>query len=591
MASSSYKPTDRSQGWLGKYGQGKTVTRAFLMGEGFTNEDMDGRPVIGICNSWSELNNCNIHLHDVAEAVKRGVWQAGGLPLEFPVISLGEVFMHPTTMMFRNLMAMDVEEMIRAQPLDGVVCLSSCDKTTPAMLMGLASANIPSILVTGGPSLSGRYRGRDVGTTDYTKLDAELRAGLVTDEDMMEFEAGYKRSVGHCEVMGTASTMTSLAEAMGMCLSGSANIPAVDARRYRAAEQSGRQIVELVKRGITPSDIITRTSLENAIRVSMAIGGSTNMVIHLVALAGRLGIDLPLDLFDSISRSTPFIVNVKPSGEYMMNEVFEAGGVPAVMKELEPLLHTDCITVTGKSIGENLQTATRSRDHEVIRPLDNPLYPEGGTAILRGNLCPNGAVIKQTAASERLLVHRGPAVCFDSNQALHDALHDENYDLDPDAVIIQRYQGPLGYPGMPETGGGVAVPIKLIRRGIRDIVRITDARMSGTAFGTTVLHVSPEAAAGGPLAAVRDGDTIELDVHARTLNVRISDEEMRDRLRAWKSPVPTNVRGYHWLYLNHVLQADEGCDFDFCRARGRTRDEMGSGLPPTENIAGERAAD
>jgi L-arabonate dehydrase len=587
VASSSYKPTNRSQGWLGKYGQGRTVTRAFLMGEGFTNEDMDGRPVIGICNSWSELNNCNVHLNDVAAAVKRGVWQAGGLPLEFPVISLGEVFMHPTTMMFRNLMAMDVEEMIRAQPLDGVVCLSSCDKTTPAMLMGLASADIPAILVTGGPSLSGRFRGRDVGTTDYTKMDAELRAGLVTDEDMMEFEAGYKRSVGHCEVMGTASTMTSLAEAMGMCLTGHANIPAVDARRYRTAEASGRQIVELVKRGIKPSDIITRQSLENAIRVSMAIGGSTNMVIHLVALAGRLGIDLPLSVFDEISRATPFIVNVKPSGEYMMNEVFEAGGVPAVMKELEPLLHGDCITVTGKTITENLANAPRSRDHDVIRPLDNPLYPEGGTAILYGNLCPNGAVIKQTAATESLLVHRGPAVCFDSNEALHAALHDDDYELDPNAVIIQRYQGPLGYPGMPETGGGVAVPIKLIRQGVRDIVRITDARMSGTAFGTTVLHVSPEAAAGGPLAAVRDGDIIELNVHERTLNVLISDEEMQSRLRAWKSPVPTNVRGYHWLYLNHVTQAHEGCDFDFARATGLTKDEMGSGIPPTETEAAD----
>ncbi len=590
MASSTYKPTARSQGWLGKYGVGRTVTRAFLMGEGYSSDDMDGRPVIGICNSWSELNNCNVHLNDVAAAVKRGVWQAGGLPLEFPVISLGEVFMHPTTMMFRNLMAMDVEEMIRAQPLDGVVCLSSCDKTTPAMMMGLASADVPAILVTGGPSLSGRYRGKDVGTTDYTKMDAELRAGLVTDEDMQEFEGGYKRSVGHCEVMGTASTMTSLAEAMGLCLTGSANIPAVDARRYRSAEQSGKQIVEIVKQGIKPSDIITRKSLENAIRVSMAIGGSTNMVIHLVALAGRLGIDLPLSVFDEISRSTPFIVNVKPSGEYMMNEVFEAGGIPAVMKELEPLLHTDCITVSGKTVRENLANAPRSLDQNVIRSLDNPLSNEGGTAILTGNLAPFGAVIKQTAASAHLLVHRGPAVCFNSNDELHAALHDENYDLDPDAVIIQRYQGPLGFPGMPETGGGVAVPIKLIRRGIRDIVRVTDARMSGTAFGTTILHVSPEAAAGGPLAAVRDGDIIELDVPGRKLNVLISDEEMAARLAEWRSPVPTDARGYHWLYLNHVTQAHEGCDFDFARARGLQRtDHLPDGVPPTEESS--RAAD
>ena len=582
MASSSHRPFGGSQGWL-RAGRPETrlVSRAFLMGQGFTQGDMDDKPVIGICNSWSELNNCNYHLREVAEAVKRGVWQAGGLPLEFPVISLGETFMYPTTMLFRNLMAMDVEEMIRAQPLDGVVCLSSCDKTTPAMLMGLASANIPSILVTGGPSLHGRYRGRDVGTTDYTKMDAEHRAGLVSDEEMAEFEGGYKRSVGHCEVMGTASTMTSLAEAMGMCLTGSANIPAVDARRHRTAEDAGRQIVELTKAGILPSHIITRQSLENAIRVSMAIGGSTNMVIHLVAIAGRLGIDLPLSLFDELSRSTPWLVNVKPSGEFMMNEMFEAGGVPAVMKEIESLLHPDCVTVTGKTIRENLATAPHSHDHTVIRPLDNPLGPEGGTAILTGNLAPHGCVIKQTAASAHLLVHRGPAVCFDSNAALHAALHDDAYELDPNAVIVQRYQGPLGFPGMPETGGGVAVPIKLIRQGIRDIVRITDARMSGTAFGTTVLHISPEAASGGPLAAVRDGDIIELNVPERTLNVLISDEEMQARLAEWKSPVKTNARGYEWLYLNHVNQAHEGCDFDFARLRPENADAEGRVLDKT----------
>ncbi|HEX5504582.1 MAG TPA: dihydroxy-acid dehydratase [Thermomicrobiales bacterium] len=559
---------------LGRFGTGNTISRAFLMGEGYSPSDLDGRPVIGICNSWSELNNCNIHLQAVADAVKRGVWQAGGLPLEFPVISLGETFMHPTTMMFRNLMAMDVEEMIRAQPLDGVVLLSSCDKTTPAMVMGAASANIPAILVTGGPSLSGRYRGRDVGTTDYTKLEAEHRAGLVTDEDVMEFEAGYKRSVGHCEVMGTASTMTSLAEAMGFCLPGSANIPAVDARRYRSAEEAGKQIIEIVRRGIRPADIITRQSLENAIRVSMAIGGSTNAVVHLVAYAGRLGIDLPLSVFDALSRSTPFLVNVKPSGQYMMNEVFEAGGVPAVMNEIASLLHRDCLTVTGETIGANLARFGGSRDHEVIRPLSNPLNPEGGTAILHGNLAPHGAVIKQTAASPHLLVHRGPAVVFDTNEALQAALRDDDYDLDPDAVIVQRNQGPLGYPGMPETGGGVAVPNKLMRRGIRDIVRITDARMSGTAFGTTVLHVSPEAAAGGPLAAVRDGDIIELNVPERTLNVLVPDEELRARLRGWRPALPATARGYHWLYLNHVLQAHEGADFDFARHDARPRDPL-----------------
>jgi dihydroxy-acid dehydratase len=549
---------------------------------GYTDEDMNDRPIVGICNPWSELNNCNAHFKLLAEAVKRGVWQAGGLPLEFPVISLGEVFISPTTMLYRNLMAMDVEEMIRAQPLDGVVLLASCDKTTPAMIMGAASADVPAIFVTGGPSLSGRFRGRDVGTTDFIKLEAELRSGLATDADMLEFEDGYKCSVGHCEVMGTASTMTSLAEAMGLCLPGSAAIPAVDARRYRSAAEAGRQIVELVRRDIKPSDLITRESLENAIRVDMAIGGSTNAVVHLIAIAGRRGIDLPLARFDELSRTTPFLVNVKPSGQHMMREVFEAGGVPAVMKEIEPLLHTDCLTVTGRTIGENLASARGSRDHDVIRPLANPLHPEGGTAILHGNLAPHGAVIKQTAASPDLLVHRGPALVFDSFEELQRVLRDEDFDMDPATVIVQRNQGPLGYPGMPETGGSLAVPIKLMRRGVRDVVKITDARMSGTAFGTTVLQVSPEAAAGGPLAAVRNGDTIELDVPRRTLNVLLSDEELRARLRAWTSPVrKEESRGYLWLFLNHVLQAHEGCDFDFARANG-LRSRASSGAASTD---------
>jgi L-arabonate dehydrase len=561
-------PLPSRSSWLGPYGTGRTVTRAFLKGQGYTDEDMDGRPIIGICNSWSELNNCNAHLRILAESVKRGVLQAGGLPLEFPVISLGEVFIAPTTMLYRNLMAMDVEEMIRAQPLNGVVLLSSCDKTTPAMMMGAASANVPSILVTGGPSISGRFRGLDVGTTDFLKLDAEYRSGLATDADMMEFEDGYKCSVGHCEVMGTASTMTSLAEAMGWSLPGSANIPAVDARRYRSAAAAGRQIVELVRRDIKPSAIVTRASIENAIRVDMAIGGSTNAVIHLIALAGRLGIDLPLSVFDDLSRTTPFLVNVKPSGRYMMQEVFEAGGIPAVMKEIEPLLHAQCLTVTGKTVSENLAEAKGSRNHEVIRPMSNPLHSEGGTAILHGNLAPDGAVIKQTAATPGLLVHRGPALVFDTNDELQAVLRDEDFDMDDNTVIVQRNQGPLGYPGMPETGGSVAVPIKLMRRGVRDVVKITDARMSGTAFGTTVLHVSPESAAGGPLAAVRTGDIVELNVPNRSLNVLISDEEMQDRLRAWQSPVREDTRGYLWLFLNHVLQANEGCDFDFTRGSG-----------------------
>jgi dihydroxy-acid dehydratase len=538
-----------------------------MKSEGFGHHVFDGRPVVGICNSWSELNNCNAHLRQVAEAVKRGVWQAGGFPLEFPTISLGEVFMKPTTMLYRNLMAMDVEEMIRCHPIDGVVLLCSCDKTTPAQLMGAASADIPSIMVTGGPMLRGIYRGEEVSSgTDARRYYDELKAGRITQEEYCEMENCISRSAGHCMVMGTASTMTSLAEAMGMALPASAAIPAPDSRRYAIAEAAGHHIMELIQQDVRPSQIITRKSLENAIRVCMAIGGSTNAVIHLVALAGRLGIDLPLDLFDEISRTTPFLVNLKPSGKYVMEDFCYAGGVPVVMKELEGLLHLDCLTVSGKTVGENIAHA-QCYNREVIRPFNDPLHPEGGTVILRGNLCPSGAVLKQTAASPHLLQHTGRAVVFENYDDINARIDDPNLDVDETCVLVLKNVGPKGGPGMPEWGH-LPIPRKLLRQGVRDMVRLSDARMSGTAYGTVVLHVAPESAVGGPLAIVQNGDMIQLDVPQRQLNLRVSEEEIARRLAQWQPPKPHHKRGYGWLYVNHVTQADEGVDFDFLRLTG-----------------------
>ncbi len=536
-----------------------------MKSEGFGQHLFDGRPVIGICNSWSELNNCNAHLRDVAAAVKRGVWQAGGFPLEIGKISLGEVFMKPTTMLYRNLMAMDVEEMIRCHPIDGVVLLCSCDKT-PAQLMGAASADIPSIMVTGGPMLRGVWRDVEVSSgTDARRYYDELKAGRLSEEEYCEMENCISRSAGHCMVMGTASTMTSLAEAMGMTLPGTAAIPAPDSRRYSTAEAAGHQIVELVKRDVRPSQIITRQSLENAIRVCMALGGSTNAVIHLIALAGRLGIDLPLELFDEISRTTPFLVNVKPSGKYVMEDFFHAGGVPAVMKELKGLLHLDCLTVSGKTVGENIAHA-KCYNRDVIRPFNDPLHPEGGTVILRGNLCPNGAVLKQTAASPHLLQHTGRAVVFENYEDMMSRIDDPNLDVDETCVLVLKNIGPKGAPGMPEWGH-LPIPCKLLRQNVRDMVRISDGRMSGTAFGTVALHIAPEAAVGGPLAIVQNGDLIELNMPQRRLNLLVSEEEISRRLARWQPPKPHFERGYGWLYVHHVTQADEGVDFDFLKRK------------------------
>src|SRR5215472_16697308 len=557
-------PLLRSRNWFAPKNLDGFMHRSYLKAEGFSDAVFDGRPVVGICNSWSELNNCNAHLRQLAEAVKRGVWSAGGFPLEFPVISLGEILMKPTTMLFRNLMAMEVEEQIRAYPLDAVVLLSGCDKTTPAELMGAASADVPAIMVTGGPMLRGMYQGKALGSgTDSRKYWSEMRAGRLSEEEWCEIESCISRSAGHCMVMGTASTMTSLAEALGMTLTGCANIPAADSRRLAVAEESGRRAVVMAKDGPRPSEVLTREAFENAIRVNMAIGGSTNAIIHLVAIAGRLGINLPLELFDEISRSTPFITNVRPSGKYLMEDMFYAGGLPAVMKELEPLLHLKAITVTGRTMGENIADAA-CFNRDVILTLKEPLNPQGGTVILKGNLAPHGAVLKQTAASPHLLKHKGRAVVFESYKDLWGRIDDPQLDVDESSVLVMKNGGPKGAPGMPEWGD-MPLPKKLLEAGVSDMVRISDARMSGTAYGTVVLHVSPESAVGGPLAVVQNGDTIELDVHGRTLELQVPDSEIKKRLSAWSAPAPHFVGGYGKMFLEHILQAHEGCDFDYLR--------------------------
>ena len=567
----------RSRNWFGRNDLDGFVHRSWLKTEGFSDLVFDGRPVVGIANSWSELTNCNAHLRQVAEAVKRGVWSAGGFPLEFPTISLGEVLMKPTTMLFRNLMAMDVEECIRAYPLDAVVLLSGCDKTTPAMLMGAASADVPALMVTGGPMLRGRWRTEDLGSgTDAWRLWAERRADRLTDEELCEAESCMSRSSGHCMVMGTASTMASVAEALGMTLPGNAAIPAPDSRRLALAELSGRRAVEMAQaRGPRPSQILTAKAFDNAIRADMAIGGSTNAIIHLVAIAGRIGVPLALARFDELAKTTPFLVNLRPSGKYLMEDFFYAGGLPAVLKELLPLLHGDALTVNGKTMADNVAGA-RCFNDDVIRPLRMPLAPEGGTVVLFGNLCPDGAVLKQSAASPHLLTHRGRAVVFDDHTDLHRRIDDPNLAVDETSVLVLKQVGPKGAPGMPEWGAA-PIPARLLKEGVKDMVRISDARMSGTSYGTVVLHVAPESAVGGPLALVRDGDEIELDVPRRRLTLRVSDEEIARRKAAWKPRVAHFSRGYGRLFLDHVLQANEGVDFDFLRGATPVRDEDTAG--------------
>jgi dihydroxy-acid dehydratase len=546
------------------------IYRSWMRNQGFGSAVFDGRPVIGIASSWSELAPCNAHFRGLADAVKRGVWQAGGFPLEFPVMALGETLMRPTTMLYRNLLAMQAEELMRANPLDGVVLLSGCDKTTPGLLMAAASVDLPAIMVTGGPMLNGKFRGRDVGSgTHVWQFEAELNAGRMTVEDCYDAEGCMSRSAGHCMTMGTASTMACLAEALGMQLPGSANWPAVDSRRVETAQRAGMRAVELVEEGLRPSRILTRTAFENAIRVNAAIGGSTNAIVHLLALAGRAEVPLGLDDFDQLGRDVPTLVDLMPSGRFLMEDFCYAGGLPVVLHDLidAGLIDGTAATVTGASLGENV-AAAQCWNRAVIRPVDDPVQPVGsGTAVLRGNLCPEGAVVKQSAASPALLTHRGRAVVFDSPEAYHQIEDDPDVDIEADDVIVIRGCGPRGYPGMPEVAN-VALPAKLLKAGVEDMVRICDGRMSGTGYGTVVLHVSPEAALGGPLALVRTGDTIVLDVPGRALTVEVDDAEL-DRRRAALAPSdpPDAATGYSWLYTQHVLQAHEGADFGFLRGR------------------------
>ena len=558
----------RSQEWFGRKDKLGLIHRSWMRAEGFPGSVFDGKPVIGICNSWSELVNCNAHLRQVAEAVKRGVWAAGGFPLEFPTISLGEPFMRPSTMMFRNLMAMDVEESILANPMDGVVLLCGCDKTTPAQLMGAASADLPAIIVTGGPMLKGMWRNKEIGSgTDVWHYWDELRAGRISEEDWCEIECSMSRSAGHCMVMGTASTMTSLAEAMGMTLPGCANIPAADSRRYEIAQRSGERIVEMVKENLKPSQIITCDSLENAIRIDMAIGGSTNAIIHLKAIAGRLGIDLTLERFDQISRETAVVANIRPSGEYLMEDMFYAGGIPVVMNDIMDQLQGEAMTVTGKTIADNV-AGSECHNREVLLPRQNALQKEGGTIVLSGNLCPRGAVLKTSAATPELLQHIGRAVVFEDHEDLMNRIDEPDLEATPESVLVLKNGGPIGGPGMPEYGN-LPIPTKLLKQGIKDMVRISDSRMSGTSYGTVVLHITPESAVGGPLALVENGDEIQLDTANRRLDLLIPEEEFGKRRQQWEPRQDYYDRGYGKLYLDTVLQADEGCDFSFLRKTNR----------------------
>jgi dihydroxy-acid dehydratase len=555
----------RSQAWFAAEGRSGMLYRSWVRNQGYGPKVFDGRPVIGIASTWSELSPCNAHLHRVAEAVKRGVWQAGGFPLEFPTLSTGETLMRPTAMLYRNLLAMEAEELVRANPLDAVVLLSGCDKTTPGLLMAAASVNLPAIMVTGGPMLNGKFQGRDIGSgTHVWQFAAEVKAGRMTQEQLYIAEGCMSRSDGHCMTMGTASTMACMAEALGMQLPGSATWPASDARRYEVAQEAGSRAVSMVIEDLRPHQIMQRGAFDNAIRANTAIGGSTNAVIHLIAIAGRLGVHLSLDDFDELGRSVPTLVDLLPSGRHLMEDFCYAGGLPVVLRELAEagLLDSSQMTVTGKSIGENVVGAT-CWDREVIRSVSEPLMPPGrGTAVLRGNLCPDGAVIKQSAASPELMKHRGRALVFDSPEAYYAVCDNDDFDVEAGDVIVVRYAGPKGYPGMPEVSN-VTLPAKLLRQGVTDMVRICDGRMSGTGFGTVVLHVAPEAALGGPLALVETGDTIELDVPARSLHLDVPDEELARRKAAWSAPGTKAQSGYTWLYIEHVLQADGGADFDF----------------------------
>ena len=557
-------PRQRSIQWFARQDIYGFIYRSWMKNRGVPQDMFDGRPVIGICNTWSELTPCNTHFRVLADHVRHGVLDAGGFPLEFPVMSLGETLMRPTAMLYRNLASMDVEESIRANPLDGVVLLAGCDKTTPATLMGACSVDLPTILVSGGPMLSGKYHGKDIGSgTNTWSMSEDLRAGRITLEEFHEAESCMHRSHGHCMTMGTASTMASMIEALGVGMPGNAAIPAVDARRYVLARMAGRRIVELVKEKISVSRILTREAFENAIRALAAIGGSTNAVIHLTALARRIGVDLALDDFDRLGRGVHTLVNLMPSGKYLMEDFYYAGGLPAVLRELgeNHLLHRDALTVNGKTIWENSKDAP-CWNRDVIHGLKSPFKKDAGIAVLRGNLCPEGAIIKPSAATPKLMTHRARAVVFENIEDFHRRIDDPKLDIDENCVMVLKNCGPKGYPGMAEVGN-MPLPPKLLKKGVTDMVRISDARMSGTAYGTVVLHVCPEAAAGGALALVENGDVIELDVEKRRLVLLVAEDVLLKRRKNWKLPPPPLERGYWKLYFDHVLQASEGADLDF----------------------------
>jgi len=561
--------TLRSAGWFGTADKNGFMYRSWMKNQGIPDHEFQGKPVIGICNTWSELTPCNAHFRKIAEHVRRGIIEAGGFPVEFPVFSNGESNLRPTAMLTRNLASMDVEESIRGNPIDGVVLLTGCDKTTPALLMGAASCDVPAIVVTGGPMLNGKHQGRDIGSgTVVWQLSEQVKAGEITIHDFMAAEAGMSRSAGTCNTMGTASTMACMAESLGVSLPHNAAIPAVDARRYVLAHLSGMRIVDMVWEGLTLSKILTRKAFENAIRTNAAIGGSTNAVIHLKAIAGRIGVDLELEDWTRIGRGTPTIVDLQPSGRYLMEEFYYAGGLPAVMRRLGEanlLPHPDALTVNGQTMWDNVKDAPIYND-EVVRPLAKPLIEDGGICILRGNLAPRGAVLKPSAATPELMKHRGRAVVFEDFAHYKERINDPDLDVDASCVLVMKNVGPKGYPGMAEVGN-MGLPPKVLATGVKDMVRISDARMSGTAYGTVILHVAPEAAAGGPLGIVQDGDFIELDAYAGKLQLDISEEEMKRRLEARAKVLaerkPEMAGGYQSLYVDRVLQADEGCDFDF----------------------------
>jgi dihydroxy-acid dehydratase len=567
----SFKPAQwprrlRSQEWFGGTGRDQIYHRGWMKNQGFPHDMFDGRPVIGILNTWSELTPCNAHLRDLAERVKNGIYEAGGFPVEVPVFSAAESSFRPTAMMFRNLAALAVEEAMRGQPMDGAVLLVGCDKTTPSLLMGAASTDMPSIVVTGGPMLNGYFRGERVGSgTHLWKFSEAVKAGEMTAEDFLEAEASMSRSPGSCNTMGTASSMASMSEALGMALSGNAAIPAVDSRRRVMAQLSGRRIVQMVKDDLKPSDVMTKNAFENAIRTNGAIGGSTNAVIHLLAIAGRVGIDLSLDDWDRCGRDVATIVNLMPSGKYLMEEFFYAGGLPVVLKRLGEagLLHKDALTVSGETMWDQVKDVV-NHNEDVILPVEKALTQQGGIAVLKGNLAPKGAVIKPSAASPHLLQHRGRAVVFEDIDDYKARINDDALDVDETCILVLKNCGPKGYPGMAEVGN-MGLPPKILKKGITDMVRISDARMSGTAYGTVILHTSPEAATGGPLAVVRNGDMIEIDVPGRHIRLDITDEELAARLAQWSEPADRPTSGYEWLHQTHVQGADTGADLDFLR--------------------------